>query len=247
MTPDDLLLAVLILAAAALYSAIGHGGASAYLAAMGLVGLAPETMRPSVLALNILVATLGVIRYTRAGFHDWKLLLPFALASAPMAFVGGTVAIPGTFYRPLIGVVLFVAAAQMLRTAQRAAMHDARTSRPPLVAALGAGAAIGLFSGLTGTGGGVFLSPLLLFMGWATTRQTSGIAAAFILANSVAGLAGTSLGAIAFPSAFPLWAAAALGGGLIGTHLGTGKLPTAGLRVVLALVLAIAGVKLIAF
>lgn len=244
MSEADLLLAGLILIAAALYSSVGHAGASGYLAAMSLFGLAPEVMRPAALALNITVASLAVYRYTRAGQNDWRLLIPFAVTSIPAAFVGGLIDIPPALYRPLVGMVLLFSAFHFARTAHRAAALDDLARRPPLPAALGLGAALGLLAGLTGTGGGIFLSPLLLFMRWAATRSASGVAAAFILVNSIAGLAGTTFSVGSLPSALSVWAIAALVGGLIGTQLGTRALPVPGVRYALALVLVIAAGKM---
>ncbi|MFN3990187.1 MAG: sulfite exporter TauE/SafE family protein [Erythrobacter sp.] len=245
MSEADLLLGGLILVAAALYSSVGHAGASGYLAAMALFGLAPEVMRPTALALNILVASLAVYRYSRAGQNDWRLLLPFAAASAPAAFLGGMIAVPPWLYRPLVGAILLFSALHLVRTAQRSEQSDAAAQRPSIPAALISGAGLGLLSGLTGTGGGIFLSPLLLFMRWAGTRPASGVAASFILLNSIAALAGTSFSASALPAALPLWAIAALLGGLIGTQLGTRTLPLPGVRYALALVLVVAGAKMI--
>ena len=245
MTEVDLVLAILIFAAATLYSSVGHAGASGYLAAMALFGLSPEVMRPTALSLNILVALLATYRYSRAGQNDWRLLWPFAVASVPAAFLGGAVSVPPIFYKPLIGAVLAISAVQFLRTAQ--SPRNGEVSDPPHVAvALVSGAGIGLLSGLTGTGGGIFLSPLILFMRWADTRRASGVAAVFILLNSVSGLLGTSVSIGTLPSALPLWMGAALAGGLVGTQLGTRYLPIPGLRYALAAVLFIAAFKMIA-
>jgi hypothetical protein len=241
----DLILAFLILIAAALYSSVGHAGASGYLAAMALFGLAPEVMRPTALALNVLVASLAVYRYSRAGQNDWRLLLPFAIASVPAAFLGGLIHVPPWLYRPLVGVVLLFSALHLARTAWRAEQVDAAVRHPPVAAAVVSGAGLGILSGLTGTGGGIFLSPLLLFMGWAGTRPASGVAASFILLNSIAGLAGTTFAVGALPAALPLWAIAALIGGLIGTQLGMRTLPLPGVRFALALVLVVAAAKMI--
>ena len=245
MSDVDLIIAVLILLAAALYSSVGHAGASGYLAVMALFGLTPEVMRPSALALNILVALLGVWRYTRAGQNDLRLLAPFAAASVPAAFLGGMIEVSPSIYRPLVGAILLVSALQFVRTARKAEQADKQVRRPGIALALSAGAVLGLLSGLTGTGGGIFLSPLLLFMGWAATREVSGVAATFILLNSAAGLAGTTFSIGALPAALPLWAVAALAGGLIGTRLGTRTLPVPGLRYALSMVLVIAGGKMI--
>lgn len=245
MTFEEATLGLLIFLAATLYSSVGHAGASGYLAAMALFGLAPDVMRPTALALNILVASLAVYRYSRAGQNDWRLLVPFVLTSVPAAFIGGLIHVPPSLYRPLVGVVLIFSAVHLARTAQRAATGDAAVRRPPPAMALAAGAGLGLLAGLTGTGGGIFLSPLILFMGWAGTRTALGVASAFILLNSIAGLAGTTFSIGALPAALPVWAMAALAGGLIGTQLGTKTLPVPGIRYALALVLAVAGAKML--
>lgn len=245
MTPEEFTLTALIFIAATLYSSVGHAGASGYLAAMALFGLAPETMRPTALALNVLVASLATYRYTRAGQNDVKLLIPFVVASIPAAFIGGMIHIPPAFYKPLIGIILLLSAFQLLRTANTSKQKDRKVQRPPLAASLATGAGLGLLAGLSGTGGGIFLSPLLLFMGWAPTRNVSGIAASFILVNSISGLLGNMSSLQALPSALPVWAGAVLLGGLIGTQLGTRTLTIPGIRIMLALVLVIAGGKML--
>lgn len=242
---EELLLTALMFAAALLYSSVGHAGASGYLAAMALFGLAPEVMRPTALALNILVASLATYRYTRAGQNDLKLLIPFVIASIPAAFAGGLIHVPHGIYKPLIGIVLLFSAFHLTRTARKAPISDKATARPGMAVALATGAGLGLLAGLSGTGGGIFLSPLLLMMHWAPTRSVSGIASTFILLNSMSGLAGTTFSIGSLPQALPLWAAAVLAGGLIGTHLGTQKLSIPGIRYLLALVLIVAGGKMI--
>ncbi|MEK6746168.1 MAG: sulfite exporter TauE/SafE family protein [Pseudomonadota bacterium] len=245
MPIDEPALTVLIFIAATLYSSVGHAGASGYLAAMALFGIAPETMRPAALALNVLVASLATFRFTRAGQNDLKLLLPFVIASIPAAFIGGMIHIPPAFYKPLIGIILLLSAFQLLRTARTSKQKDRKMQRPPLAASLATGAGLGLLAGLSGTGGGIFLSPLLLFMGWAPTRNVSGIAASFILVNSIAGLLGNMSSLQALPPTLPVWAGAVLLGGLIGTQLGTRTLTIPGIRIMLALVLVIAGGKML--
>lgn len=246
MTQEEFILTALIFIAATLYSSVGHAGASGYLAAMALFGLAPETMRPTALALNVLVAALATYRYTRAGQNDVKLLIPFVVASIPAAFIGGMIHIPPAFYKPLIGIILLLSAFQLLRTANTSKQKDRKVQRPPLAASVATGAGLGLFAGLSGTGGGIFLSPLLLFMGWAPTRNVSGIAASFILVNSISGLLGNMSSLQALPSsALPVWAGAVLLGGLIGTQLGTRTLTIPGIRIMLALILVIAGGKML--
>jgi len=238
-------LAVLIFAAAILYSSVGHAGASGYLAAMALVGVAPEVMKPTALSLNILVATIATIRYYRAGYFYWSALWPFVIGSIPLSFVGGAITLPGYLYKPAVGLVLLYAAYRLFRsTVKRPTESADKGISIPTVPAVAWGGGIGLLAGLTGTGGGIFLSPLLLFTGWAGTRPTSGASAAFILVNSVAGLAGNFASVQSLPDALPVWGVAAAVGALIGTQLGTRHLQSNGIRRALALVLVIAGLKL---
>jgi hypothetical protein len=246
---DTLILAALILLAALLYSSVGHAGASGYLAVMALMGLAPEAMRPTALILNILVASIATIRFARAGYFVWRDFYPFALTSIPAAFIGGALALPSQIYKPVVGVILLLAAAELMRSARRAAEGEAVHPDPgvPLAWALPIGAGVGLLSGLTGTGGGIFLSPILLFARWVGMRRSACVAAAFILCNSIAGLTGTRVVAEALPPDLALLLGAAGVGGLIGSQFGSHLLPIAMLRRLLSLVLAIAGLKLIAF
>jgi len=240
---ETLIIAILFLVGAALYASVGHGGASSYLAVMGLFSLAPDVMKPTALALNILVASVATFKFYRAGLFSWRLFWPFAVASIPAAFVGGAVMLPTRWYRVVVGVVLLYAAVWMFRSALRPISKE--THSPPLWAAVLAGLAIGFLSGLTGVGGGIFLSPLLLSMGWAETRATSGVAAPFILVNSIAGLLGHIASVSQLPPNVPVWGAAALIGGWIGASYGSKRAPVPVLRQLLSLVLVVAGVKLI--
>ena len=242
-TEQILLLAALFLAAAVLYGMVGHAGASAYLAIMALTGVAPAVMRPTALVLNILVASIVSLRFWRAGFVRPMSALPFLAGSIPAAFVGGAITLPGEVYRPLVGAVLIFAAYRFGVTASRAG--EEFPPRPPLVPAVVSGAVIGLLAGLTGTGGGIFLTPLLLAAGWAGTRFAAGTSALFILANSISGLAGNFASVGNVPSAIPLWLGAVAVGGIIGSELGSRRLPAPWLRRGLALVLLVAGLKLI--
>jgi uncharacterized protein len=167
LSAESFSLAVLILLAATLYSSVGHAGASGYLAAMALVEIAPESMRVTALTLNVLVAVLGSIRYIRGGHFDWRTFYPFAVLSIPAAFVGGIIHLPPDLYKPAVGILLLIAAAQLVRSAHQVVEVEAaaRTRHVPLGPSLATGGAIGLISGLTGTGGGIFLSPILLFTG----------------------------------------------------------------------------------
>lgn len=236
-------LAAAIFAVAVLYASVGHGGASGYLAVMALFGLAPATLKPTALLLNILVAGIALTAFGRAGHFRWRLFWPFAVTSIPASFLGGALSLPPDLYRPLLGAILLFSAVRLLL--RRAAESDQTCRDVPVVIALLAGALLGLLSGLTGVGGGIFLSPLLLFFGWATVRETAAVAALFIMANSAAGLLG-HLGSLQAVPAFALLLAVAAGaGGLGGALLGSRRLPPAAIAQLLAAVLTIAGIKLI--
>jgi len=240
---QTLIIALLLFAAAALYASVGHAGASAYLAVMGLFNFAPAVMKPTALALNILVAIVATVKFYRAGLFSWSLFWPFAVASIPAAFIGGALMLPARSYKIVVGVVLLYAAVWMFRSSMRPLTKQ--THPPPLWAALMAGLAIGFLSGLTGVGGGIFLSPLILYVGWAETRATSGIAAPFILVNSIAGLLGHFSSVSQLPANIPIWGAAAVLGGWIGASYGSKKAPAPVLRQLLSLVLIVAGAKMI--
>lgn len=239
---NEVIGASLIFVAALLYSAVGHAGASGYLAVMAFLGTAPTVMRPTALLLNLLVATIGTVQFARAGFFRWSLFWPFALGSIPAAYLGGRLSLPDTTYRIVVGVVLVLSAARFIVTLH-APDHVKRTV--PVALALLIGTALGLLAGLTGVGGGIFLSPVLLLSGWANLRTTAATSVAFILANSAAGLLGQHAALAAIRDIAPAWAAAAVAGGMLGSWLGSRRLPNTGLRAALAVVLLVAGVKLI--
>jgi len=239
-----LFLAVLIFAAAVLYSSVGHGGASGYLAAMALFGIAPLEMKPAALTLNILVASITTTKYIRAGRFSWPLFWPFALASVPFAYAGGLFNLPGIYYKPVIGVVLIYAAYRFLKDAGSV---DYEIKSPLIPVVVLSGACLGFFSGLMGVGGGIFLSPLLIFLQWEEVKKVSGIVAAFILVNSIAGLLGfISSKTPQLPEGLPIWAIAAVIGGYIGAEYGSKRLASPMIKRILSLVLLVAGIKMIA-
>jgi uncharacterized membrane protein YfcA len=241
VTPDALAwLALCVFVVALLYSSVGHAGASGYLAVMSLFGVAPEVMKPTALALNILVATIGSVQFARAGHFRWRLFWPFALLAVPLAFAGGAISLPAAAFKLLVGVVLVASAVRFVLDP-----HDTTETRAPaLPLAIGAGGALGLLAGLTGTGGGVFLTPLLLLMRWANARHAAAVSALFILANSSAGLAGNLARGGALPTpALALLGAVALGGAA-GSYFGSQRLPATAIKRLLALVLLTAGGKL---
>lgn len=236
-------LAALIFVVALLYSTVGHAGASGYLAAMALFSISPLIMKPTALVLNILVALIGTISFYRAGFFSWPTFWPFVITSIPASFIGGALTLPVPIYKSIVGVVLVYSAARLFFSAGRGDQQE--TSRIPLLAALAIGAVIGLISGLTGVGGGIFLSPVLLLLHWAKTKETSGVAVVFILVNSISGLLGHISSLALVPREIIYFAPAAVAGGWIGTLLGTRVLPVAGIRRWLSVVLVLAGAKLL--
>ena len=242
MTPDQLLiLAIGVLVVAFLYSSVGHDGASGYIAVMSLLSLAPEVIKPTALALNILVASIGTWQFWRAGYFSWRLLWPFALLAVPMAFVGGYLNLPAQVFKVLVGIVLLYSALRFLMPAPA----ERETKEPPRVVALASGGFIGLLAGLTGTGGGIFLTPLLLLAGWARVKTAAAVSALFILCNSIAGLAGNIGSTKQFPAFALVLVAAAVIGGTLGSYLGSRRFDPGVIKRLLAVVLVIAGTKLI--
>ena len=242
MTPEHLLLmALCVLIVAFLYSCVGHAGASGYIAVMSLFSMAPAAIKPTALVLNILVACLGTYQFWRAGHFSWRLFWPFALLSIPFAFLGGYLNLPSHVFKIIVGIVLLLSAARFLMRPP-AEREPYEPSRP---VALGVGGILGLLSGLTGTGGGIFLTPLVIFMHWARTKTASAVSALFILVNSISGLLGNFSATKTLPGfALPLAVAAVLGGA-VGSYLGSRRFPVTTIKRVLAVVLTIAGFKLI--
>ena len=242
MTPEQLpYLTLAILLVAFLYSCVGHAGASGYIAVMTLFSLAPTDIKPTALMLNILVASIGTWQFWRAGHFSWKLFWPFAVLAIPMAFVGGYLNLPTHVFKMLVGVVLLVSAARFLFKPS----DDSVKSEPKRAVAISLGAGLGLLSGLTGTGGGIFLTPLLLSKHWATAKNAAAVSALFILVNSISGLLGNISSTQRFPSFGIALAIAAITGGTAGSYFGSRKFDHTLIKRLLALVLIIAGVKLI--
>lgn len=234
------LLALPLLGGAALYASVGHGGASAYLAIMALAGIDPGAMRPVALVLNVLVAGTATILFVRAGRFSPRLFWPLALASVPAAFAGGALVLPVSAYRQVLGLLLLLAAVPLLRAPRPATAPR----RAPILLALAAGGAIGFLAGLTGIGGGVFLTPLLVLGGFADPRVASGVSAPFIVANSCAGLIAQPGALMHLDPALPIWAAAVLAGGLTGSYFGSSRFAPRTVTRVLAAVLLVAALKL---
>lgn len=239
------LLASGMLVAAFLYATVGHGGASAYIAAMAIAGVAPAEMRPIALQLNVVVSAIATVKFYRAGYFHWRLFWPFALASIPAAYLGGAITLPGTAYRILVGLVLLYAGWQLWWSA-RAGQEARPARRLPALLATAIGAVLGVLSGLTGVGGGIFLSPILLLFGWAGTKQTSAVAAPFILVNSLAALAAGFVRNPTPPPDYAWWLmVAVLLGGWAGAEYGSRRFANPLIRQLLAVVLGIAGGKMV--
>ncbi|HEY0562650.1 MAG TPA: sulfite exporter TauE/SafE family protein [Methylophilus sp.] len=226
---------------ATLYSSVGHAGASGYIAVMSLLSFAPEVIKPTALSLNILVASITAWQFYRAGHFSWSLFWPFAVLAIPLAYVGGHISLPTHLFKLFLGVVLLYSALRFLFQSH----VNPVTKAPPKAQALTAGGIIGFISGLTGTGGGIFLTPLLLLMGWADAKRAAAVSALFVLVNSIAGLAGNFAATQFLPSfILPLLLVAALGG-MTGAYIGSRRIQSAAIKRLLAVVLLIAGLKLI--
>lgn len=234
----DAILALGFLLIAGLYASVGQAGASGYLGLMALAGVPTEAMKPTALALNLMVAGILVLVFRRGKALSWRVFYPFGMLGAPLSFLGGMVHLPGEAYRPVVGLLLVLSAALMLRPRRAGAQPAPEV--PPMLPALVAGGAVGFVSGVTGTGGGVFLA-----MNRVPLRQAVGVTAGFNLLNSAAALAGATASLDFLPPALPLWALAAGIGGLAGGAIGLHRLSETAVRRLLALVLAFAGARLL--
>ncbi len=240
-TPHLLLICLAITAVAFLYSSVGHAGASGYIAVLSLSGAAVTAIKPAALVLNIFVAIIASFQFWHAGHFSWKLFWPFGLLSVPAAWLGGYLHLPLAIFKLLLGSVLVISAVRLFLKPG----DPAQVTPPRPFTALGVGGGIGLMSGLTGTGGGIFLTPLLLFCRWSRLRQAAALSALFILVNSISGLIGHLSSGRTIPAFVVMLAPAAICGGLVGSHFGSRKFPVRAIQLLLASVLVIAGLKLI--
>jgi uncharacterized protein len=237
-----IILTVCVALIAATYSCVGHGGASGYIVVMMLFGLTPESIKPTALILNILVSSIAAFQFYRAGYFRWSLFWPFACTSIPAAYAGGYFILSGELYKLAVGIALLFSAARLLiRSTAKKDNH----SRPALPVFLFIGALIGLTSGLVGVGGGIFLSPILILMGWAGIKETAAVSAFFVLVNSLAGLLGHVNAAQNIPPLALVVSSAAVLGALTGSYLGSRRLPLLAIQRALSFVLIIAGYKMI--
>ena len=235
-------LTALFLLMAVLYSAVGQAGGSGYLAAMALVGVAPERFRVIALTLNVVVSSIGLMKFTRAGHFNGRLLFPFLITSVPLAFVGGYLVLPAQVFRIVVGVALLWAA--LLLVWKPPLPDEALRGHPPLWASMSVGGGIGLLSGLIGIGGGVFLAPFLILLGWASAKTTACLSSAFILANSLAALAGVATHITGVPVFLPVWMLVVALGGWLGSDLGAKRLRPRTMHWILAVILVVAGARI---
>lgn len=236
-----LLLTVASFVIAAVSATVGHAGASGYIALMALLGLAPEEIRPVALTLNVLVSAIAAVQFRRAGHFSWDLFFPLAAASMPYAWLGGYATLPGHLFEKIAGVALLLAAMRFLVKPP----PETEPVKPSFSAALAVGGWIGLLSGTTGTGGGVFLNPTLLFLRWAGTKTASAITAPFILVNSLSGLFGYMSGSGYMPPMVTPLLVAAGAGGVLGSWYGSNRLDPEAVKRILGLLLLVAGGKLL--
>ena len=244
LTTINLVLAALFFFTALLYASVGHAGASGYLAIMALFGLTAEVMKPTALVLNILVASVAAFEFYRSGNFSWRVFWPFALGSIPFAYIGGSLVLPVQYYKPLVGLLLLYSAFRMFTTARGNGGGGQEYKPVPVWLGVLVGTGIGLLAGLTGVGGGIFLSPILVLMNWADARHTAGVAAAFILVNSIAGLLGHVTSVANLPQPILLWCGAVVIGGYVGSYYGSTHFSNKAIKRWLALVLVIGGLRM---
>ena len=225
-----------------LYSSVGHGGASGYLAVMAIMGIAPSLMKSSALLMNLAVSLFSFFGFYRAGFFKWKLFWPFALSSIPMAYVGGTITLSDAIYKKILAICILISIARLLYQFRN---EETDNREIPIWAGLTAGGVIGLLSGMIGIGGGIILSPLMLLMKWSKLKETAAVSALFIFVNSLSGLYGQiSKGGFQIPENLQWAILATILGGLFGSYFGSQKFNLPTLRYMLALGLVIACAKL---
>ena len=238
----EIIFYLLLVLVAFLYSSVGHGGASGYLALMAFFSFAPETMRPTALLLNIFVSLIAFIQYYRGGFFRWNLFWPFALASFPAAFIGGMITVDVGLYKKILAVLLLFSVVRLLGIQFKTAKFYVKQN---VYIALLIGAIIGLFSGMIGIGGGIILGPIILLLHWADMKKTAAVSALFIFVNSIAGLTGLITNGFEYKTEMGWMIVLALIGGIAGSYFGANKFKNEFLNKILAVVLLLASIKLI--
>jgi len=245
MTTDTILLAAfLFLIIAILYSSVGHAGSSGYLAIMALLSFVPETIKPTSLILNIIVAAIASFKYIKANYFDKRIFLILIATSLPTAFLGGYLTISPKYFKLIAGLFLILASGLLLFR-EYSKKKNSELVKMPIKWGLTIGSIIGLISGLIGVGGGIFLSPIIIMANWTSVKNASGVAALFILVNSISGLAGHLTAINQVDSNIIYWIIAVIIGGLTGSYLGTAKLQNRIIIACLFLVLLSAGFKFV--
>jgi len=236
----DYLIILSIFIIAILYSSVGHGGASGYLAVMALFSIDVVFMKTSALTLNLFVAGMAFILYMRAGYFRWKTVVPFLITSIPMAYIGARIDIDPKTYKVVLGIVLIIAIGRILLQLNR----NEKLKDPPLIPALALGAVLGFISGMIGIGGGIILTPLLILLRWANVKEAAAASAIFIFLNSASGLIGLHISGFSTYPDIMLWIIIAFSGSIIGGYLGSRRFTLRGLTYFLTIVLLLASFKL---
>lgn len=240
----DYLFLVSLFVVAFLYSSVGHGGGTGYLALLALFGMAPAFMKPTALMLNVFVSAIAFFSYYKAGYFRWKLIFPFLITSIPFAYLGAQIRVDVSTYKIILGIFLLLTVARMILVPKAVTETCAKISLAP---ALLIGAVLGLFSGMIGIGGGIILSPLLILFHWATVKESATASALFIFMNSLAGLTGIATGGFSLEPRIVGWVMVGIAGGLAGSYLGSFRIKSNNLQFMLAGVLLVASIKLLIF
>lgn len=238
----DILIAFSLLVIGFLYSSVGHGGASGYIAILSLYGIVPAQYKPLILLLNIIVAGLAFLQFFRAGFFKWNLCWPFLLTSVPFAFIGSRIPVHDDYYNIMLGAALMF---PIIRLIGYFPSEREEQKKLPLLWALPIGAGIGFLSGMLSIGGGIFLSPVLILFAWANSKEAAAVSALFIVVNSVSGLLGNLDKGFLFTESSVSWFVAIVAGGLLGSYFGSHHFRYKTIQYILAAVLSVACVKLI--
>lgn len=232
---------IILFFVALLYAGVGHGGASGYLALMALYGVAPEEMKPTALALNLLVSFASFVNYFLGKYFRPQIFVPLILGSIPMAYLGGRWQLDAEVYKQVLGVLLLFAVGRFFLVQD----ENKSLKQPNWILAVFIGGIIGLFSGMIGIGGGILLSPILLLLYWTDQKQTAAISAGFIFVNSLSGLLGMISKGVQFSPNMWIYLLVTFAGGLVGAYLGARRLNYRSIKFILAAVLFLAAIKLI--
>ncbi len=227
-----------------LYSSVGHGGGTGYLALLALFGISPVFMKSTALIINVFVSAIAFFSYYKAGFFKWKLIFPFLITSIPFAYMGALIKVNPSTYKIILGIFLLIAVARMVFVPK--SIREIST-KVPFLPALAIGAVLGLFSGMIGIGGGIILSPVLILFHWANVKESAAASALFIFLNSLSGLFGLSSGGFSLEPRIIVWIIVGVAGGIVGSYLGSFRIKSERLKFMLAAVLLVASIKLFIF